>query len=161
MKIKQLVFFIVLLVIPLSAYGDEKTQLAKELMTLTNMNQMLKQVQAQAKQMGREIMAQFDIPENQREKAAAFQNRLYDKIFETMRFTEMENEYIELFTSVYTVEELKGIVDFYKSPVGKSLIQKQPMVIQKAMEISQNKIRVLMPEIEKMAKEFAETLEEE
>lgn len=160
MKIKEIAF-IMLLFIPFSAYGDEKEQLAKELMELTNMGQMIEQVNVQAKQMGQDIMAQFDIPEDQKEKAAEFQGRLYDKIFETMSFKEMENEYIELFTSVYTVEELKGIVDFYKSPVGKSLIKKQPMIIQRAMAISQNKMSVLLPEIEKMAKEFSSTLKEE
>lgn len=157
MKLK---FFAIclLLLLPFSAFGDEKVELAKEIMELTNANQLLEQVGMQVKQMQSQVMAQFEIPEDKKEQTLKFQNKVRDKIFEIMAFDKMENEYIELFASVYTIDELKEMVGFYRSPVGRSMVAKQPIIIKKAMEMSQRKLQVLIPELQKMSEEFEQEL---
>ena len=160
MKIK-LIALCIFVLLPFPAVGAEKAELAKEIIELTNVNKIMDQVKAQALQMQNNVMAQFDIPEDQKEKSMAFQKKLHDRIFEIMGFEKMEKEYIDLFTSVYTTEELEGIVVFYKSPTGRSMVEKQPIIIRKVMELTQGKMEILIPEIEKMSKEFEETLKGE
>jgi len=159
MKIKIFIICLILL-IPFAAFGDDKVKLAKEIMELTNVNQTMKQFEMQMQQMQKQIMSQINIPENKKAKAHEFQNKLNKKIFEIISYDKMEKEYLELYTSVYTTEELKGIVKFYKSPVGKSMLQKQPIIIKKIMEISQNKMKILMPELQSMVKEFEQKMKE-
>jgi len=65
-----------------------------------------------------------------------------------------------LFSTVYTVEELKAIVAFYKSPVGQSMLKKQPMLMQKSMQIAQSKIESLLPELKKMTEDFAASVKD-
>ena len=77
-----------------------------------------------------------------------------------MSFDNLHREYAGLFAEVFTLEELKGLVAFYESSVGKSLVKKQPVLMQKAMQLSQKKMAVLIPELEKMAKAFEASLEE-
>lgn len=157
MKIKILTICLILL-IPFVAFGDDKVKLAKEIMALTNINQVMKQVEMQLQQMQNQMISQLNIPSDKKAKAQEFQNKLHKKIFEIMSPDKMEKEYLELFTSVYTTDELRGIVKFYKSPVGKSMLEKNPIIIKKVMEMSQNKVRVLMPELQKMVKEFEQEL---
>jgi hypothetical protein len=160
MKIDILVIFLILIT-PLSAFGDEKVELAKEIMELTNVKEMMKQVKANSLQMQNQLMDQFDVPEDKDEKAIEFKKKVHDKIFEIMGFETMENEYIDLITSVYSIGELRGIVEFYKSPIGKSMLEKQPIIINKSMAISQDRMQVLIPELQKMSKEFESSLLDE
>ncbi len=160
MKIK-LIALCIFVLLPFPVFGAEKAELAMEIIELTNVSKIMDQVKAQALQMQNNVMAQLDIPEDQEEKSMAFQKKLHNRIFEIMGFENMEKEYIDLFTSVYTTEELEGLVAFYKSPTGRSMIEKQPVIIRKVMELTRRKMEVLIPEIEKMSKEFEETLKGE
>ena len=159
MKVKIYTMCLILL-IPFVAFGDDKVKLAKEMIELTHINQVMKQIEMQAQQTQNQMMSQLNIPENKKEKVLIFRNKLNKKIFEIISYEKMEKEYLELFTSVYTTEELKGLVKFYKSPVGKSMLEKQPIILKKAMEISQNKMRILMPELQNMIKEFEQEMKE-
>ena len=153
MKMKGLLLCLFLMV-PFSAFGDEKADLARELMELTEMRRMMEQVETQIREMQNKMMVQFEIPADQTERTEAFRKKVNDRIFEILGYKNMEQEYLDLFTSVYTVEELRGITNFYKSPIGKSMIQKQPLVVNKAMEITRKKVDVLLPELQKMTEEF-------
>ena len=82
------------------------------------MNKMLEQAKQQVLQMQAQIMDQFDIPEDKKDDALAFQKKLIEKMFEIMSFDHMHKEYVDLFSDVYTVEELKGMISFYESPIG-------------------------------------------
>jgi hypothetical protein len=157
MKTTILVIGLIVLA-PFSAWGDEKAELAKEIMELTNAERMMEQVKNQVMQMQDHVIAQMDIPEDRKEAALQFQKKIYAKIFETLNFEKMQNEYLDLYTDVYTLDELRGIVGFYKSPVGKSMLAKQPMVLKKSMEMTQNKMNELIPELKKMYEEFEQAL---
>jgi hypothetical protein len=45
---------------------------------------------------------------------------------------------IPSFTEVYTLEELRELLAFYESPIGRRMIELQPVVMAKTMEIGQN-----------------------
>ena len=162
-RMKKLVagILLCLLLIPFYAIADEKSDLAEKVMTLTNMNKMLEQAKQQVLQMQAQMMDQFDIPENKKDDALAFQKKLTEKTFEIMSFDNMHNEYVRLFTDVYTVEELRGMISFYESAVGKSMIEKQPLIIRRAMQLSQERMKILIPEIKRMTEEFKSALKEE
>ena len=148
-----------LLLIPFSAIADEKSDLAEKIMTLTNMTGMLEQAKHQVLQMQAQIINQFDIPEEKRDEALAFQKRVTEKTFEIMGFDKMHTEHVSLYTAVYSVEELKGMISFYESPIGQSMIEKQPIIMRKAMQLSQERMKALIPELERISEEFKSTLE--
>ena len=81
-------------------------------------------------------------------------------IFNELTWDNIKSEYIKLFVDIYTIDELKGLVQFYKSPAGQSLIKKQPIIMQKSMMISQSKIQKLIPKLKKMTDEFSESIKE-
>jgi uncharacterized protein len=157
MKIGAIVLCLSLLV-PLSGFADQQTELAKEFMELTHVNKMMDQVEAHVLQMEDQIIAGMQIPAGKEKEAAAFQEEVHKTVVEIMDFEQMRKEYIELFTSVYTEEELRGMIGFFKSPAGQSMLEKQSMVIQQALEISQNRVGVLIPELQRMTAEFEQSL---
>jgi len=92
--------------------------------------------------------------------ASNIQSKIQEMIFNELSWDKMKSEYVKLFTDVYTIDELRGIAQFYKSPIGQSLIKKQPIIFQKSMMISQSKMQNLIPKLKKMTEEFAESINE-
>jgi len=137
------------------AVAGEKEDLAKEMLKLTDMQKMIDQMAAQVQQMLTSQLKLQNIPEKDNEKVQQFQKKLSKKILDAVNWDKLEPECIKLFSTVYTEEELKAIVEFYKSPAGQSMLKKQSMLIQMVMQIAQFKIQGLIPELKKMVEDFA------
>ncbi|MFA6102880.1 MAG: DUF2059 domain-containing protein [Victivallaceae bacterium] len=63
---------------------------------------------------------------------------------------------VNIYAESFTAEELDAMVKFYESPIGKKLMDKQPEMQQKTMKLMQSIMMKLLPEMEKVAKDFAE-----
>ncbi|MCP4350142.1 MAG: DUF2059 domain-containing protein [Desulfobacterales bacterium] len=74
-----------------------------------------------------------------------------------MNWDEIKAHYVKIFTEVYTKNELKSIVNFYKSPAGQSMLKKQPLFEEKAMMIIQFNMQRIMPELQKIVHEFLQS----
>jgi len=117
--------------LPVLSFAGDKENLAEEIMKLTNMQKMMDQTKVQIQQMQIRVMQQLKVSEKDKKGAAEFQNKINEMIFNELTWDNIKSEYIKLFVDVYTIDELKGLVQFYKSPAGQSLIKKQPIIMQK------------------------------
>lgn len=61
----------------------------------------------------------------------------------------VKQSFISNYAKIYTVDELKGLVEFYESPLGKTLLEKEPELVQKTMMDLQKHIVAIMPQLEK------------
>jgi hypothetical protein len=50
------------------------------------------------------------------------------------------------------------MIRFFRSPAGQNMLEKQSMVIQQALEISQNRVGMLIPELQRMTEEFEQSV---
>ena len=53
------------------------------------------------------------------------------------RFAEVTNQIAKLYATHFTEQELKAILAFYQSPVGKKLLVQQPVVVDSSMKFAQ------------------------
>lgn len=60
--------------------------------------------------------------------------------------TELINEFAKIYSTEFTAQEIKELLKFYQSPVGKKLAEKSPVFTQKGMAVGQ---KLLMPIIQK------------
>ena len=157
---RKILITLILIILPVLSFAGEKENLAEEIMKLTDVQKMMDQFKFQMQQMQFQMMEQVDISEKYKGKAIEFQSKIQEMIFNELSWDKMKSEYVKLFTDVYTIDELRGIAQFYKSPIGQSLIKKQPIIFQKSMMISQSKMQNLIPKLKKMTEEFAESIKE-
>ena len=87
------------------------------------------------------------------------QKKMMDKIMdicaEEMKWENVKPDYINLYSETFSAEELKELIAFYQSPVGKAYLAKQPELMQKSMQLSQKTMMRLMPKIIAMTTESA------
>lgn len=62
-------------------------------------------------------------------------------------------DYVKMYEETFTPEEIKGLLEFYKTPVGQSFLKKMPVITQKIAEVSARRVQQLIPEVQKAAME--------
>jgi hypothetical protein len=120
------------------------------------MQQMMTAVRQQVIAMSNQAIGSNATPEQQAQ-LAKFQQQMFDFVEARVGWKAMEPDYIDLYAQTFTDEELDGIIAFYKSPAGASMLAKTPELTQKALAISQKRVMAVLPEIQKMVQDFAKT----
>lgn len=107
------------------------------------------------------LNANKDLTPEQRARAQEFSDEYSRKmapiLAEELGWPRMKLLHLEIYRSSFTQEEIDGLITFYESPAGRALVEKMPVVMQKSMAASQQRIGPLM---QKMARAAAETVEE-
>lgn len=66
----------------------------------------------------------------------------------------LKGDMVTTYAAVFTQEELQGLLEFYRSPVGKKLVEKTPELARKSMELQQKNFATLWPKIDQAIKEY-------
>ena len=65
-----------------------------------------------------------------------------------MSWDAMRDKYLDIYVEAYTEPELKGLVEFYKTPLGQKLLASLPQVMQRAADVGRTAVSAHMDELE-------------
>ena len=154
---KKLLLLLTLLALAMNARAQEinpaKQALAREAIAAMQVDKMLDNMAGQIKQMAaqRAQLPATATPE-QRKLFDDFMGRVTDLAMVEVRA--MIGRLDAIYADVYTEEELKAIIGFFTTPVGKSMLAKQPQVMTRLMPLMQEMQQGMMPKLQKLAQEF-------
>jgi uncharacterized protein len=160
---------LVLVVLTLGCSGaraDEASKRAKaqQLFLLLHMDRMMDQlmsgVQKQVQQITQQMPGADAATPEQKQKIADFQQRVLKLVNDKLGWKALEPDFINLYASTYTEEELDGILAFYRSPVGQKMLDKTPELMTKSTEITQQKMREVQPQLNQMVQDFMKSMAE-
>jgi hypothetical protein len=148
------------LCLPLTAHADDANKRAKvhEMLDLLHMDRMMAQIMDLAMQQATSMTNQMvgnNLTPDQKAKVEAFQKQVLDTVEAQVGWKAMEPQYIDLYVQTFSEEDLDGIIAFYKSPAGVSMISKTPELTQKSMAMVQQKMTTLQPQLQQMIQDFA------
>jgi hypothetical protein len=128
----------------------------EEMFRLTKTDQMMQQVMSQMRAMS---LQQFEknLPPEAKAKAGEVQQKIFDVVGAKMSWEKLKPAFVQIYSEVYTDEELDGILAFYRSPAGRAMIEKTPQLMTRTMAFVQKLTADMQPDIEKMVKESAAT----
>ena len=141
-------------VLVLSLHAGEKENLAEEMLTLSGTPKMLKQASAQIETMQANMIRRMVKDQAAQEKAIEIQNKMSAMVMDEFSWDKMKADFIKLYADVYSEEELRGVIAFYKSPVGQKLLEKTPEMMKASMQLMQKKMMEIMPKVQKLAEEL-------
>lgn len=134
------------------AIDPAKLALAREVIAAMQADKMLDRMTAQMKQMATQMAAlPPDTPPAKRAKAEALSNKIMDLTMEAAKG--MIAKMDALYADVYSEAELKAIKAFFTSPEGKSMLAKQPQLMQRVMPLAQAMQAELLPKIQQLAQQ--------
>lgn len=74
---------------------------------------------------------------------------------ETLNWDSLEPRMVEIYQKSFSQFEMDGMLKFYKSPVGKAVLAKMPVVVQNSMQIMQGVTADMLPKIQQIVQEAA------
>ncbi|MEM6868706.1 MAG: DUF2059 domain-containing protein, partial [Cyanobacteria bacterium P01_C01_bin.121] len=108
-----------------SEISPETRAKIEELLAITNSNDL-------NTQLIEGIIAQF------REISPEVPEEWWSRFVEKIDYDELNEIVIPIYAQNFTNEELDGIIDFYRTPIGQSVVNKMPAVIQESLVAGQS-----------------------
>ncbi|WP_250656720.1 DUF2059 domain-containing protein [Alkalimarinus coralli] len=155
MMYKKLAMIALLLVASVASADEAKQRaLAEEMLKASQADAVLENMSKQVNAMFAQTVKQMNVPEERQAEAEKYQQRLNKILEEEMSWNKLKGQFIDVYVDVFSEEELKELVDFYNSPVGKKLISKMPRLMQKSMGLAQQQMQTIIPKIKALSQEM-------
>lgn len=83
------------------------------------------------------------------------QNKAMDAMLEALNLPQMKEDMKKIYAETFSKEELSAMNDFYATPAGSAMIDKQPAVSEKLQALMMPRMMAAMPKIQQLNVEFA------
>ncbi|MBJ9958341.1 DUF2059 domain-containing protein [Acinetobacter courvalinii] len=137
----------------------------KELLKITKSEQFLGQMSPQINNMMHSSIEKFtqgkQLTTKQELALVNYSQELGKIMQEELTWAKLEPEMIKIYAEEFTQEEVDGMIQFYKTPVGQSTIDKMPIVMQKSMQVGYKQMDAITPKIMQAAEKFAKEMQAE
>lgn len=159
--IRRLLFAVALTLAAPATFAQGATEATVDrLFTAMRLEAALQSSYAMVDQMMKQTMAQA-APEGtspqQREAMEATALKFAKMMREEMGWATLRPQMVKMYSETFSEAEVLGIVAFYESPAGQAFVLKMPMLMQKSMAMSQERMRAIMPRFrEELEKTMAE-----
>ncbi|OQX26511.1 MAG: hypothetical protein BWK80_10065 [Desulfobacteraceae bacterium IS3] len=147
---------ILFLTFPMALHADDASRVAaaEKLLSVMNLKEMTAQILSQIKDMQMAQIMNTVSSEKDRADSKVFQGKMMDFLTKELSWENLKGDYVNLYAEVFTEEELKGLTDFHSSPIGQKYLKKTPELMRRSMQISQERMMKILPEIQKMTQEW-------
>lgn len=94
----------------------------------------------EAMELGMEQGGMMELTPAVREALRKFMN-------EHLAYDDLEPDFIRLYTDVFTEEELRGLAAFYRTPLGRRVVETLPRMSAESQRIVNERLQPLMPQL--------------
>lgn len=133
-----------------------------ELLQVTQTHKMLDAMQAQIDSMLKKVTHQATggqpVDAGEQKIIDTQTSKLNNVLMQQISWSKLEPMYIDIYRKSFTQKEVDDMLVFYKSPSGQSMIEKMPVVMAQAMQTMQGEMATLMPQIQKITEDTANSL---
>jgi len=146
---------VVSLVEPLRAQdpvSPQRTAKAEELMGLLNIDKNMQGAFAQVEKMQEQMIDTKDLPPEAKEKQAKIRKSILDATKSIFSWETLKPAFIQIYAETFTEEELQGMIDFFKTPMGQKWIEKQPQLQAATMQKMQGIMLEAQPKLQEIIK---------
>jgi uncharacterized protein len=151
--------------LPLAAHADEASKRAKlhEMFQLAHIDRTMATMFAvQEKQLPmlmRKMLPGGTLTVEQQTDLDAFMLKVHNIVTQAASWDKMEPQFTDIYASVYSEQEIDGLIAFYKSPVGAEMVAKQPEIVERSQVVTQSLMQAVQPQVMQAAMEFAQQMQ--
>lgn len=101
------------------------------------------------------INQMLEIQIQQKPELAPFRSIMRTFFEDHMSYEALEPQLIQMYEKHYTTEELKGLTEFYSSPLGQKTISTMPALMAEGAQLGMQRVQANLPELEARVREEA------
>jgi uncharacterized protein len=148
---------LVLLVLALDAHAADRSarDLAEELLPLMNVQQNFEQMMRNVKQIQLSQLQKMNPPGTNPAQSQTRFNQFMNLMDQEFSWSSLKPDYVDVYANTFTEQELSGLIDFYKSPLGRKLVEKTPTLMNASLKITERRMEAIRPKIEQLMQDWA------
>lgn len=141
--------------------ADAKSQAAnaEQFLLMAHADKLATPVFAQVQQMFAQRFAQANGPASKKALLESYQAKANAVLEKAVGWKQVKPELVELYASSFSESELKELIVFYQSPLGKKLMEKMPALSAQSAQLTQKRLETAVPEVNKLLAEMTKQLE--
>jgi hypothetical protein len=155
---KLLTGFLIFLVAALAHAQTSKRASVEELLELSGVEAMVEAQYSQLDQLLVGVGEQLGVKESERESFDKFMIGVVESMKSGMSWERKKEPMIDIYLESYSEEEIQGLLAFYRSDVGQSLMRKSPEVMDKSARLTQEMFNEFMPAFKERIEQFRSEL---
>ncbi|MEM7251207.1 MAG: DUF2059 domain-containing protein [Pseudomonadota bacterium] len=142
----------VLLCVATSAAGDATTHRAavEEYLAVTQVGKQMTDFLARIKASHLAEVERWYIPDDKQVQAREYIEKASEIVNRELGWGELREEFIAAYMDVFSEEELRGLLDFYRTPVGQAYLSKRGQLMGVGVEIARRRVQNIMPELDEL-----------
>ncbi len=118
------------------------------------MEKILAQQKKQMRAMAQQMAARMERPGVNKEELAAFQQKVMEEMTSALNAADLKKDMAQIYSDIFTKEELDAQAAFYLTPVGQSMVTKTPEVQARLQAVMMPRIQAAMPKVQQMIQQF-------
>jgi hypothetical protein len=130
----------------------------RKLLEVTESRKMLENVwqhvEASMDMTMRQVLGEQKLTPAQQKQMEEVRTKVVAILREELSWEFMESMMMEVYTKTFTQDEVDGMLAFYASPAGRSVITKMPIAMQHSMQVMQQRMTIMIPKLQQMQKEM-------
>ena len=107
------------------------------------------------KLMSESIDQMLEMQVKQNPAIGQFKDEMKKFLSKYMSWAAMKDDMVKIYASEFTEQELKELLAFYQTPLGKKTVQKMPKLMAKGAELGQQRVQQHLPELQQSIQESA------
>jgi hypothetical protein len=151
-----ILILVVLITTPPRLLADETShrEVARQVMLLINTENMITPALDQLREQQMKKLKGIAYPGKSPEKDSELKQRVADYLEKKLSWSNLQDGYIDVFAGIFTEEELKELLDFYSSPVGRKLLNVGMELRTELLKSTQTQLTGMILEIRKIEDDF-------
>jgi len=132
---------------------------AERFLTLAHADKLGTPVYMQVQQMFAQRFQQTKAPESKKSVLDSYQAKANAALDNAIGWNKIKPKMVDLYTATFTEQELKDLVKFYESPLGKKVLSEMPKVTQQSAQLTQQSLEPAVPVVNKLLEDMTKELD--
>lgn len=132
---------------------------AEKFLTLANADKLGTPVYMQVQQMFAQRFALTKAPASKQPVLESYQAKANAALDNAIGWNKLKPKMVDLYTQTFTEQELKDLVKFYESPLGRKVLREMPKVTQQSAQLTQQTLEPAVPVVNKLLEDMTKQLD--
>lgn len=147
-----LLFYIISL--PILADSISHRKVTEEMLLALNFDSTMTNLATNVKDMRSRELKALELPDNAKPIIDEYLVKINDLLFSSFKWENVKNQYIDAYVSVYSEREIKDLLVFFRSKLGKKYIEQIPKIETLESNILESKIQDIQPQMQALNEEL-------
>ncbi|MCE5363642.1 DUF2059 domain-containing protein [Pseudomonas anguilliseptica] len=131
---------------------------AERFLILARADKLAVPVYAQVQQMFAQRFAESNAPQSEKAVLETYQAQANTALEQAVGWDKLKPDMVKLYTSNFNEQEMKELIRFYESPLGKKVLEKMPTLTAQSAQLTQGKLEAAVPKVNQLLAEMTAKL---